>query len=483
MTRYDAIFVGSSPNALAGAARLGQKGKRVLVVEPRAAAGGPVATEEFAKGFLGDTGLASAPVDSEVEAGLGLTFERAPRETVTVVGEGRAETVRSPALPAAVGDAVALLRAISKVDAPNMPVPAAEGGRALSELGGRLLGLGERGMHEVLRLLFMPVRDLGVELGLSPAEQAALAAAAVRAMSEGPFAPGTVFNYLAREAAGDGLFAPWTKGGPGAVSAALAAKAREAGVEIRTGVRDVRVDVEAGVATGVLAGGERIEAGAVVSDLDVRATFTRLVAPYELSPEANRAIRGLRYRGTVARVHLALREMPRFEGVSDESLRGTLLFAADVAAIERAWDAAKRGRAPEKPCFEVTIPSLVDPGLAPAGHHVVSAWAPQIPTNGADRGSLADALIGALSQVAPGIGDLVLHRHVLLPEDLGERFGLSEGQLYGGEVNLAQFFFLRGVPGCTGFETPIENLHLCGSAAHPGDFSGRSGWALAEQLL
>ncbi|MEZ4306487.1 MAG: hypothetical protein R3F14_00345 [Polyangiaceae bacterium] len=200
-------------------------------------------------------------------------------------------------------------------------------------------------MHEVLRLLFMPVRDLGVELGLSPAEQAALAAAAVRAMSEGLLRRGPCSALLAREAAGDGLFAPWTKGGPGAVSAALAAKAREAGVEIRTGVRDVRVDVEAGVATGVLAGGERIEAEAVVSDLDVRATFLPARGAVRAFAGDEPGDSGVAVSGTLARVHLALKEMPRFEGERGGP-PGTLLFAADVASIERAWDAAKRGRAP-----------------------------------------------------------------------------------------------------------------------------------------
>jgi phytoene dehydrogenase-like protein len=482
VTEYDVVFLGSSPNALAGAARLSRHGKKVLVLDTRPAPGGPVTTEELAPGFRADTALASAALDPEIASELGLDLEVVERRTVTVLGP---EPVRlGPlSLPPSAADAVDLLRAMARVAAPEMPAPSAADAASLGELGGRLLGLGERRMHDVLRLLFMPARDFAVESALPPAAQTALCAQAVRAVSEGPFAPGTLFNYLAREAAGDGLFGPTVKGGLGRLSDALAAKARSLGAEIRTGAGPLSVDVEDGAARGVLAGGEHIAAGAVVSDLDVRATFTRLVAPYELGPEVNRAIRALRYRGTVARVHLALRSLPTFHGVDAAALGGTLVLAPDVTSIERAWDQAKRGAPPARPSIDVTLPTVNDPGLAPEGKHVLSAWVQYVPRGRGDREAVLRAVVDQLAAFAPGIGDLVLHHEVLLPEDLEGRFGLTEGQMYGGEINLAQAFFLRGAPGCSRHNTPIDGLFLSGSAVHPGGYSGRSGWSLAGALL
>lgn len=482
MSRYDVVFVGSSPNALAGAARLARHGKRVLVLEERDRVGGPVTTEEFAPGFRADTALASAPLDPEIAAELGIVLDVLPRATVTALGPDPV-TLGPPSLPQAVTDAVELLRAMSRLAPPSMPVPSAVGSAALGELARRLLGLGERRMHEVLRLLFMPARDFAMEIPLSDAERAVLCAGAVRAVSEGPFAPGTLYNYLSHEAAGDGLFGPAVRGGLQAVPEALAQRARAAGAEIRTGAGPSRVDVQAGAARGVIAGGERIEAGAVVSDLDVRATFTRLVPPYELSPEENRAIRGLRYRGSVARVHVALRSLPVFKNVGAEALRGTLVLEPGVASLEKAWDQAKRGAVPSRPHVEVTVPSVADPGLAPGGQHVLSAWVQYVPHGRGDRRALFEGVIERLAPFAAGLSDLVLSHQVLLPEDLERRFGLTEGHLYGGELHLAQAFFLRGVPGHPHPTTPIEGLYLGGSAAHPGGWGGRSGWDLAGLLV
>lgn len=505
MSTYDVVFVGSTPDALAGAARLARQGKKVLVLDARGSLGGPVTTEEFAPGFRADTALPAVTLDEEVAADLGVSVERVERPVVTVLGSSPV-TLRPGEIPGtgrgegggAAEDAVRLLRAIARVEAPEMPRPGPEGAAALGELGARLLGLGGRRMHEVLRLLFMPARDLALETELPDAARAALCASAIRAVGEGPYAPGTLFNHLQREALGDGLFAPAVRGGLSALTAALADRARALGAEVRAGAGALHVVVEDGAARGVLAGGERIEAGAVVSCLDVRATFTRLVPPYELPPEVNRAIRALRYRGSVARVHLALRDLPAFEGAGGEALRGTLVVAPDIASLERAWDEAKRAAnrkntgsaspgarapfVPSRPYVEVTVPSAADGSFAPGGGHVLSASVQYVPYGLGDREALVRAVIERLSPFCPGLEGLVLHREVLLPEDLEARFGLSEGHLFGGEMNLAQAFFLRGVPGCAGGRSPIDGLYLAGSACHPGGHGGLSGWRLSGSL-
>jgi phytoene dehydrogenase-like protein len=483
---YDIVFLGSSPNALAAAARLSRSGLRVLVLESRSAVGGPVATEAFAPGFSADTGVMSAALDPEIVKDLDLAIEPMVRGSVTWLGAESVTFREAPALPPAVSHAVELLRAMYRMSPPSVPAAAGVDVETLVGIGARLLGLGAREMHEVLRLSFMSARDyFGEQAALSEPAQALLCAAAVRGLSEGPFAPGTLWNYLHHEAVGDGLFRSTVKGGVNGLASALADKARCFGAEIRTdaGV-SITVDVTDGVARGViLPGGERVEAAAVVSDHDARATFTQFVPPYELEPEDNRAIRAIRSRGSVARVHLALRVLPDFTNLSAEALRGTLVFAPSVVCLEKAWDQAKRGALPDRPLIEATVPTLSDPSLAPEGAHVLSAWVQYVPMHCKDARSVFETVVGALAEFAPNLPELVLHSEVLLPEDLERRFGLTGGHLYGGETNLAQSFFLRPLPGYAFYESPIANLYLCGSAAHPAGYSGRSGWNFAARLL
>jgi phytoene dehydrogenase-like protein len=294
-----------------------------------------------------------------------------------------------------------------------------------------------------------------------------------------------MFNFLHHVAVGDGLLRSTVRGGLGQLAEALADKARGAGVEIRTGVPGpLSIEVEDGVARGVRLGdGQLLLGPIIVSDLDARATFTKLVPPPELSPEFNRTIRHLRYRGSVARINLALAKLPEFSEVPAEALSGTLVLSPDLTSLERAWDQAKRGVVSSHPYVEFALPSVSDPSLAPEGKHVLSAWVQYVPYGRGDRDALLKSVLEHLSSFAPGLPGLVLHHQVLLPEDLEARFGLTEGHLYGGELSYHQAFFLRPFPGFSRYETPIEGLYLGGSAAHPGGYSGRSGWNLAGALL
>lgn len=485
MSAYDVLFLGSSPNALAGAARLARAGLRALVLEPRAVVGGPVATEEFAPGFFADTGVMSAALDPEIARELDLSIDVLERAGVTALGPALYSLRSASDLPVAFSNAVAALRAIYRTSPPEMPAPSGVDAAALRALGAHLFDLGPRQMHEVLRLLFMSSRDAFGELPLSPAERAVLCGASVRGVSQGPFSPGTLFNFLHQEAIGDGIVRCTARGGLGALSLALAASARAHGAEIRTGVpAPLSVEVDDSVARAVILGdGERIEADHIVSDFDAKATFTQLVRPYELDPEVNRLIRAVRCRGSVARIHLALRGLPIFPGLSEDALSRTLVTAPDVGFFERAWDRAKRGGPLGELALEVTLPTLRDPSLAPAGSHVLSVWAQYVPYGLRDAEGVARRVIEELASFAPGLNEHVVHCHVSLPEDLERRFGLTGGHLYGGEICLAQAFFLRPIPGYPRYASPIGNLHMVGSSAHPGGYSGRSGWNLAESLL
>lgn len=482
MSGADIVFVGSSPNALAGAARLAASGARVTVLEPGDRIGGPVVTEPFAPGYLGDTGAMSARLDPAIAADLGLEIDVIARTSVTVLGGGHAVTLtQPPSLPKAFGDAVAMMRELHKLPPPAVPF----GDPALSAMGKSLLDLGSRDLHEVLRLSLMSARDYVSEVGLSTEEAAFVAGASVRAMSEGPFALGTLLGYLHGEAVGDGFLRATAKGGVGAISSALANKAREEGAVLRTNVGfPLRVSVRDGRATGVvLPNGEALVADKVVSDLDAKLTFTELVPAYEVSPEDNRRIRSYRYRGSAARVLFALRELPRFMSLDEAALAGTLVLAESVEAIERAWDEAKRGAIPAAPYIELAIPTILDQSLAPAGRHVLSAWVAGVPYGVADERLVRDRVIASIARFCPDFERIIEHDRVLLPNALEARFHLTEGHLYGGELNLAQVFFQRPLPGYGGYGAPIEGLHLGGSAAHPGGYSGRSGWSLAGLLM
>lgn len=486
MTSVDVAIIGSSPNALAAAARLAGAGKSVVVVEPSERVGSPIATEPFAPGFLANLGLASvslapeiAELVSEVERDRNeaIGAERVSRSMVTRLGAA-SHPMKELSLPAAFHSAVELLRALDRSVPPDLTDP---GG--LIEIGRQLLGLGERGMHDVLRLLFAPVRDFCAETELSESTQAVLAGMAARGRATGPFAPGSLFGAMRQFAFDDGVVRTGARGGIERVAGCMEILASHAGAEVRKRC-SATVDVDSGVAIGVrLATGERISAGAVLSDLDARATFTRLVSPSELEPETKRALRSLRYRGTVARIHLALRDLPRFTGIEIDALRGTLVVAPGIDDQERAWDEAKRGVLPARPYIEVSIPTIDDPSLAPAGHHVVDLWVQHVPYTFTDRAAVLSRVLDTLAPYTPGLADLVLHHHVAVPRDLEARFGLTEGHLYGGELSLEQSFLFRPFSGCTGYQTPIRNLYLCGSAAHPGGYTGRSGWNCAGQVL
>jgi phytoene dehydrogenase-like protein len=510
MTVYDTVILGSSPNALVAAAYLALAGQRVVVLEPSAQLGGAAATAPFADGFRADVGLMSGRIDAGIAEDLQLRrhgLAMIERDTITSLlpggrsftlpadREAAAEVIRgfAPEDAARYGSfmrlldlAGDLLRSSYAMAPPEAHKPSPADASRLMSLAGQLRGYGRREMSEVMRLLVMSARDLLDEWFGNAELKGLLAGAAVRGLTQGPFAGGTAFNLLHHLAIGDGYFRATARGGVGAISRALADAARSYGAEIRIDAGTPRVVVTDGAATGVrLGGGERINAARVISDYDARYTFTRLVDPPELEPEFNRAVRNIRYNGAVARVNVALRGLPHFAGIGEEALRGTLALAPGIAQIERAFDAAKYGEVSDAPYIEACIPTLADPTLAPAGLHSMSIWIQYVPYRGAIDGQrIRELALGRLSEFAPNLRDLVLDAQVLLPRDFEERAQLTEGHLYGGDMTLAQAFFLRPIPGFAQYRTPIPRLYLCGAATHPGGgISGLGGKNTAMAVL
>jgi phytoene dehydrogenase-like protein len=293
----------------------------------------------------------------------------------------------------------------------------------------------------------------------------------------------------------DGVFRAWgfAKGGNGSVSVAIAGAARELGVEIRTTASVEHVILKNGRATGVvLQGGEEIRASTIVSSADPRRTFMRLVGREHLPSDFADTVEQFKFRGSSGKVNLALSELPNFTCMPGNGphLRGAISISPSVDYLERAYDDAKYGEVSRRPYMDIIIPSMIDPSMAPPGRHVMSIFVQYAPyrLNGgwtdAKREAFGDTVIDTLSEYAPNLKSAILHRQVITPPDIERMVGLTEGNIFQGELALSQMFFLRPVPGWAKYRTPIHNLYMCGSATHPGGgIMGAPGRNAALEIL
>ena len=293
----------------------------------------------------------------------------------------------------------------------------------------------------------------------------------------------------------DGAFRSWglVRGGTGAISNAIAGAAREAGAEIRTEAPIAKILVQNGEAAGVaLENGEEIRANVVSSSVDPRLTFIKMVGPENLPGDFVDDINRYKFRGSSGKVNLALDGLPDFKCLpgAGPHLRGAISISPTVEYMERAYDDAKYGRFSRRPYIDIVIPSLTDPSVAPPGKHVMSCFVQYAPyhlkegTWDEKREEFGDTVIDTLAEYAPNLRGIILHRQVLTPLDIERRFGLSEGNIFQGELTLEQLFFLRPVPGWAQYRTPIRNLYMCGSATHPGGgIMGASGLNAARKIL
>jgi phytoene dehydrogenase-like protein len=294
----------------------------------------------------------------------------------------------------------------------------------------------------------------------------------------------------------DGAFRSWgfARGGTGAISNAIADAAREAGVEIRTEAPIAKIRVRGGRATGVvLESGEEIEASVVSSSVDPRLTFMKMVGRNELPDDFVEDLDRYKYRGSSGKVNLALDGLPEFTAIkgSGAHLRGAISISPSVEYMERAYDDAKYGRFSRRPYIDTIIPTLVDPSMAPPGKHVMSCFVQYAPYHLAEgqwddkaREAFGETVIDTIAERAPNIRDIILHKQVLTPLDIERDFGLTEGNIFQGELSLEQLFFNRPVPGWARYRTPIKDLWMCGSATHPGGgIMGAPGRIAALELL
>jgi phytoene dehydrogenase-like protein len=520
--RFDAIIVGGGHNGLTAAAYLARAGMRVLVLERRHLLGGAAVTEEVFPGFkfsvasyvvsllrpeiireldLARHGLeilpfegSFTPLDGDylwMTDDPGRTYHELRRfsvndaEAYQEFAQLIVEIVRfiKPILSVVPPDPVRL--------DPRQWLPLAPLARRFRELPLDL-------QAALIQLMTMGAADFLEQWFEHDAIIATMASWGVIGTFLGVRSPGTAYvmlhHYMGEV---DGSFGAWgtPRGGTGAVSEAIASAARALGAEIRTEAPVARIDVKGGRATGVtLESGEEIAASMILSNADARRTYLGLLERGTLPPDFEEEVGLYKYRGSSAKVNLALDGLPDFTCLPGpgEHLRGTLGFVASVDDLEQAYDDAKYGRFSRRPFLDVMIPTLVDPSMAPPDKHVMSCfvqWAPYHLADGAVwdaamRDALGEAVVDVIAEHAPNIRDLILHRQVLTPLDIEETFGLTEGNIFQGELTLEQLFFNRPVPGWARYRTPIRNLWLCGSATHPGGgIMGAPGKMAATQVL
>jgi phytoene dehydrogenase-like protein len=525
---YDAIVVGGGHNALVTAAYLARAGRRVVVLERRGHVGGAAETAELGGvrvPRLADTvGRIRPSVVKDLELrshGLRLVapdvrvFAPGPDRRAITLWTDVARTVEGLRTSASAADASAypefdrLVRSLGSFLAglaaetpPDVKSPGIGDALMGLKLGRTFRGLGKHDSHTILRVLPMAVADFVAEAFETDALRAAIAWRGVRHSFLGPWSAGSTAILLGDAAGNDGGAAGQTVfavGGPGALSEALASAVRAAGGEVRTGAEVAAITSHHGGVTGVaLASGEELRSSVVVSGVDPKRTLVELADPVAIGPTMRWRAGNYRTPGVVAKINLVVDRLPAFlaaGGEDEQLLRGRIIVAPGIDAIERAFDAAKYGRPSETPVLEATIPSLVDPSLvdgAPAGTHIVSISAQYAPYRLRDGGwddagraeAFADAVVGVLDELAPGLASSVRAREVITPLDLEREYGLTGGHPLHGEQALDQFFLWRPFLGSGRYRLPIDGLYLCASGAHPGGgITGQPGQNAAREIL
>jgi len=519
--QYDAIVIGGGHNGLTAAAYLARAGRRVLVLERRHVLGGAAVTEEVFPGFhfsvcsyvvsllrpeiireldLPRHGLEILPLDG--------TFTPMPDGNhlwrVNDHAKTRREIARHSKLDAEAydeyGKAMAeMARFVKPMLGMTPPDPLSRNPRELLQLlslARRLRALTDEDCRHHIQLLTMGAADFLDQWFETDVLKATMSASGIIGTFRGVRSPGTAYvllhHYMGEI---DGAFRSWgfARGGTGAISNAIAAAARLAGAEVRTQAAVAQIRTRHGRATGVvLANGDELESQLVLSSVDPHLTFLRFLDPATLPTEFLDDLKRYKFRGSSGKVNLALDALPDFTCLPGRGphLRGAISISPGVDYMERAYDQAKYGEYSRRPYIDMVIPTLTDPSVAPPGKHILSCFVQYAPYDLAhgnwdeSREAFGDTVVDTIAEYAPNLRNIILGRQVLTPIDLEREFGLTEGNIFHGELTLEQLFFLRPVPGWAQYATPIRNLWMCGSAAHPGGgVMGAPGRNAARRIL
>jgi phytoene dehydrogenase-like protein len=519
---YDAVVIGGGHNGLVAAAYLARAGLKVVVLERRHVLGGAAVTEEVFPGFrfsvasyvvsllrpeivreleLPKHGLEILPLDG--------TFTPLEDDYLWRVND-HGHTLRelrrwSPSDAEAYDEYSRLMLEMAQFVRPILSMAPPDPGRfhprewlPVARLARAFNDLPHEQQAVFIQLMTMSAADFLDQWFETDPLKATMSASGIIGTFQGVRSPGTAYvllhHYMGEI---DGVLRAWgiPRGGTGAISEAIAGAARSLGVEIRTEAPVEQILTRGEEVTGaVTSEGEEITARVTLSSLDPHQTFVRLMPNGHLDSSFLEEVGRYRYRGSSGKVNLALDGLPEFTCLPGDGdhLRGAISFSPSVDYMELAYDDAKSGRFSRRPYIDMIIPTLVDPSMAPPGKHVMSCFVQYAPYQLADgdewddarREAFGDAVVDTIAERAPNIRDLILHAQVLTPRDIEDQFGLSEGNIFQGELSLEQLFFNRPVPGWARYRTPLRNLWMCGSATHPGGgIMGASGRLAALQVV
>jgi phytoene dehydrogenase-like protein len=517
---YDVIVIGGGHNGLVNAAYLAKAGKKVLVVERRHVLGGAAVTEEIIPGFLfSECSYVVSLLRPEIIRELDLprhgleilpldgTFSPMPDGNHLWRMNDHAKSIREIRRHSRV-DAEAydefskmmtpMCRFVKPMLSMVPPDPTTLNPRDLKQLHfliQRFRELSSDERYTLIQLMTMSSADFLDQWFETDVLKATMSASGIIGTFLGIRSPGTAYvllhHYMGEI---DGAFRSWgfSRGGTGAISNAIAAAAREAGVEIRTKAPVGKIVVKEGRATGVvLQSGEEITANVISSSVDPHLTFEKFLEPSELPADFLEGVRRYKFRGSSGKVNIALDALPEFKALPGDGahLRGAISISPSMEYMERAYDDAKYGHYSRRPYIDMVIPSLTDPSVAPPGKHVLSCFVQYAPYKLAEgtwdeqREAFGDNVIDTIAEYAPNIKDIIIGQQILTPLDLEREFGLTQGNIFQGELSLEQLFFLRPVAGWAYYRTPVDNLYMCGSATHPGGGIMGANGRIASQVI
>jgi phytoene dehydrogenase-like protein len=521
------VLIGGGHNALITAFYLAKGGFKPLLLERREIVGGGAITEEFHPGFRVST-LAHTvgPLRADVARNLKLekydchmlypdprVFSPTPDGKALLFYNDHAKTAGGIArlsakdaakyteFAEALDQLSEVFAQLASITPPAIDTPSPEDLWNLFKTGRGVRSLRKKGIFNLLRWGPMAAADFVAEFFETELLRATIAARGIFGTALGPWSAGSTAVLLLRAAADPHPVgsAAFPHGGLGSLTRAMAEAARHAGAEIRTQAEVEHIRVKNGaVSSVVLADGEEISTDAVVSGVDPKRTFFNLLDPSQLDPTFALRIRNIRAVGNVAKVNLALNDLPSFPALAGtvgadgfrQALSGRIHIGPEIDYLERAFDASKYGEVSAAPYLDVTIPTLLDPSLAPEGKHVLSAYVQFAPFKlkegnwNSRRLQLGHTVVKTLSAYAPNLKDLIESMQVITPQDLEKTYGFTGGHIFHGELALDQLFTMRPVLDWARYKTPIRGLFLCGSGTHPGNgLTGASGANAAREII
>jgi phytoene dehydrogenase-like protein len=521
---YDAIIIGAGHNGLTAAAYLARGGLSALVLERREMVGGCCVTEEIAPGCrvsstsyiasmlrpeviaelrLADHGLRMVACDPAIQVPFPdgqvvpwwVDRERAKAEFGKI---SRKDAARFLQVDDQLKKLARYLQPFFMEPPPELDTTNLGGWSDLFHMGKRFLGISSR---EIAQLISFLTGSLGEFLDHnyeSEKMKTMFLANNVYGKHGGPYQPGTAIGLLFHLLSGgehelQGFYGH-VMGGMGSITQALAEAGKKLGVKIRTSAPVAKIEVRSGRAHGVvLEDGTELRGRMILSNADPKRTFLQMVEAGALSEDFLFAVRGIRMDGPCAKVNFVLAEEPRFIGTSPQATPLERTFYTLVPSLEfaeRCYDIAKFGEIPEELWVDCVVSSNADPSLAPAGKHILTCFVQYVPYRLRDgdwdekRELVGDRVVKKIAEYAPNVPSTIVARQVLTPLDLERTYGLTEGNIFHGDLRLEQLFFMRPVPGWAQYRTPIHGLYLCGAGAHPGGgVTGAPGRNAAMQAL